>query len=626
MSQISNQDPLWPEEPVAVVESEEPLVQRRGAVAQLLRWVPAFAALQNYTWRDGRRDLVAGLTVATVAVPQAMAYAAIAGIPPQYGLYTAIVVTATGALFDSSKQLINGPTNAISIALLSALAILPAEDRLPAAFTLALLVGLIQTGITLLRLGDLTRYVSHAVIVGFTFGASILLILDQLKNLLGLKEMGEATAPFLKRFWLTMTQDAGVHQATVLVGVSSIVLVMALRLLNNALRRRRISFFVPEFLVAMVVMAVVARMARLDEQGVAIIGPIPVGLPAPKSPHLNWETTRQLAVSALAIAMLGLLEALAMAKSIAAQTGQKLDIHQQCLSEGLANLTGSFFQCFPGSGSLTRSAINQHAGAVSQWSGVISAAAVAAIMMLFAPLAQYIPRSTLAGLLVLTGWRMVDRYQILYHLRATRFDAGIVLVTALSAVCISVEFCILIGVFMSFVLYVPRAAGTHLTEFTLTPEGIVRERVPSDAPCDWLLLYNLEGELFFGSAHSLEQQLAGIEERANESTRIVILRVKRARNADAVCLRLLETCIKHLERRGVTVLLCGVRRDLLSVLRSTGLESHLGSERIFPEAASLMSSTLDAIRHAYRILDGSVCPTCPRQGHYGQTQELDYTI
>jgi sulfate permease, SulP family len=289
-------------------------------------------------------------------------------------------------------------------------------------------------------------------------------------------------------------------------------------------------------------------------------------------------------------------------------------------------MAGSFFQCFPGSGSLTRSAINQQAGAFSQWSGVISAVAVAAIMLLFAPLAQYIPYSTLAGLLILTGCRMVDWHQVLYYLRATGFDAVIVTVTALSAVFISVEFCILIGVFLSFVLYVPRAAGTHLTEFTLTPEGIVRERVPADAPCDRLLLYNLEGELFFGSANTLEEQLGSIEARANRETRIVILRVKRARNADAVCLRLLESTIKHLERRGVTVLLCGVRRDLLQVLRSTGLESHLGPERIFPEAASLMSSTLDAIRHAYRVLDGSVCTACPRRGENAGQQELDYTI
>src|SRR5205085_1887556 len=170
-----------------------------------------------------------------------------------------------------------------------------------------------------------------------------------------------------------------------------------------------------------------------------------------------------LAGNAFAIAVLGLLEAVAMAKAIASRTRQRLDINQQCLSEGAANLVGSFFHCIPGSGSLTRSAINQQAGAVSQWSGVFAAAAVAGTVLLFAPLAQYIPKASLAGLLMLAAFRMVDSKQLVFHLRATRFDAGVVLATALAAIFISVEFCIVVGVFLSFVLYVPRVAHVRLT-------------------------------------------------------------------------------------------------------------------------------------------------------------------
>jgi SulP family sulfate permease len=625
------QDPRWPDEPEAIAEVPEPAPP--GAREGFFRIVPAFHSLRTYSMHDLGRDTLAGVTVATVAVPQAMAYAAIAGIPAQYGLYTAIVVTAVGALFDSSKQLINGPTNAISIALLSALAFVPEVDRPAVAAVLALLVGLIQTAITLLRLGDLTRYISHAVIVGFTFGASVLLVLDQLKNFLGLKGQGESTAPFLKRFWLTMTEGGSVHWPTIALGAGTVLVAVGLRQLNMRLARRGLRLFVPEFLVAVVVAAVVVAATRLDQpnrlaaQEVLTIGPIPAGLPGFAPPPVTWELGLKLSESALAIAVLGLLEAIAMAKAIAAQTRQRLDIDQQCLSEGLANLTGSFFHCFPGSGSLTRSAINQQAGAVSQWSGVVSAASVAAIMLLFAPLAQFIPRSALAGLLILTGWRMVDRHQLSYHLRATRFDAGIVLATALAAVFISVEFCILIGVLLSFVLYIPRAAGAHLTEFVLTPQGIVRERISTDPPCDRVLLYNLEGELFFGSAPALETQLAGIEQRAGKESRVIVLRVKRVRNPDAVCLRLLDNFIKHVEERGVVVLLCGVRRDLAKALRTTGLADHLGRERIFPEAASVMSSTLDALRHAYALLNGDTCAPCPRRHQpSNQAETWDYTI
>jgi SulP family sulfate permease len=174
---------------------------RSSLSATLFRVVPAFDSLRNYSARDLSSDTMAGLTVAAVAVPQAMAYAQIAGIPPQYGLYTAIVMTAVGALLDSSKQLINGPTNAISIAVLSALVGFSDAERIPAVILLALIVGVIQTGISLLRLGDLTKYVSHAVIVGFTLGAAILLVLDQLKNLLGLPAAGTGEDHFLKRVW-----------------------------------------------------------------------------------------------------------------------------------------------------------------------------------------------------------------------------------------------------------------------------------------------------------------------------------------------------------------------------------------------------------------------------------------
>src|SRR6516225_9929335 len=178
------------------------------------RLIPAFDSLRNYSLRVLGLDTMAGLTVAAVAVPQAMAYALIAEIPPQYGLYTAIVMTGVGALFDSSKQLINGPTNAISIAVLSAVVGFSDQDRIPAVILLAFLVGAVQTGITLLRLGDLSRYISHAVIVGFTLGAATLLVLDQLKNLLGLTAMGGGADHFLRRFWLTLLHIGETNTAT----------------------------------------------------------------------------------------------------------------------------------------------------------------------------------------------------------------------------------------------------------------------------------------------------------------------------------------------------------------------------------------------------------------------------
>src|SRR4051812_48837236 len=266
----------------------------------LWKIVPAFGSLRHYSLNDLSYDAMAGITVAAVAVPQAMAYAQIAGIPPQYGLYTAIVMTAVGALLDSSKQLINGPTNAISIAVLSALVGFHNEEIISAVILLALLVGMIQTGIALLRLGDLTRYVSHAVIVGFTLGAAILLVLDQLKNLMGLTAAGTGQDHFLKRFWLTISHIEQTNLVALYVGIGTVAIALVLRGLNVRYRLR-----IPELLLALMVMTAVVWNWRLDQEGVKIVGQIPAKLPAFQLPEITWSRVQALGNSSLAIALLG---------------------------------------------------------------------------------------------------------------------------------------------------------------------------------------------------------------------------------------------------------------------------------------------------------------------------------
>ncbi len=600
-------------------------MKKRLLPHQLFRLVPALDSLRKYSAHTLYRDLMAGLTVATVAVPQAMAYAAIAGIPVKYGLYTAIVMTAVGALFDSSKQLINGPTNAISIAVLSALVPFADHEKIPMAILLALLVGLIQTGITLFRLGDLSRYISNAVIVGFTTGAAALLVLDQLKNLTGLKGIGAPHDHFLKRFWLTITTGGPVHTWTLALGIGTIILILCLRWFNKLLRLR-----MPEFLIAIIITAVIVwayDLANISNNGIVanngvnVIGEVPRTLPSFSTPTGNWGQVHQLSGSAFAIAILGLLEAIAMAKSIAGQTGQKLDINQQCLSEGLANITGSFFQCFPGSGSLTRSAINQNAGALTQWSGVFSAIAVAVMVLLFAPLSMYIPSAALAGILIVSAWRMIDHHRLVYHMKATRFDVGIVLATAFSAVFISVEFCIMIGIFLSFVFYVPKAARMHISELTIASERVIRERIGGDPHCTKMLIFDLEGEMFFGSAPDLERYLMRIAQRSTDGIRVVVLRLKRVRNPDAVCLGLLEDFLKRMESNGVRVMLCGVRRDMLKTLSNVGLTALLGKDNIYPEGGAAWSSTLSAVRAAHSMLGNDLCPHCPTR--HNNSKEAD---
>ncbi|MCC6839638.1 MAG: SulP family inorganic anion transporter [Flavobacteriales bacterium] len=593
-----------------------PLDRLRTFPEGWLRYVPAIDSLLKYSWAAGRADLLAGLTVAAVAVPQAIAYALVAGVAPEYGLYCAIVMTAIGALFASSRQLINGPTNAISIAVLSILtpyALL--EDKLSAMVMLALLIGAIQVSVALFRLGDLTRYISHSVIVGFTVGASMLLIMDQMKHFLGLHYASDPHDHFVVRFWGTMTEGGSINEHTFMVGAASVLLLLGLRWAKKKLGM----VLFPELLVTVV--AVTAGTWWLGDLEVALVGAVPPKLPSFAVPDLDLGLARHLAPSALAIGTLGLLEAIAMSKSLAMNTRQKLDLNQICLSEGLANVGSGFFRGLPGSGSLTRSAINLQAGALTQWSGIFAAAAVAVIVLLFAPLAQYIPKACLAGILIVTGVRMIEPRSLRYHLRASNFDAGIVLATALSAVFISIEFCILIGVFLSFMLAVPRAGRMLLTEFSINKDRVLAERLPDDPECSSLLMFGLEGELFFGSASTLEKHLHTIDGRLKSGAKVLILRMKRTRNPDAVCLHILADQVERWESSGVHVMLCGVRDELYQALERTRF--NMQQSEVFREQKQRFSSTLAAVQHAYELLgEENNCPHCA--DIKGKSQEAYY--
>lgn len=573
-------------------------------------------ASKRYDPETLRRDLIAGLTVAAVAVPQAMAYALIAGIDPQYGLYTAIIVTALGSIFGSSEHLVNGPTNAISLVVFSAVAGLATMGELPsvqAVFLLAFLVGLIQILIALFKLGDLTRYVSESVVLGFMVGAGILVALEQVHNLLGLQASRDGQLHFLHRFWLTIADGGPINLYAAGVGVGTIVLVIVLRALGE-----RLHLQIPDMLFAVLVSAFLVGWFGWGDasEGQAplleVVGAVPTKLPTFHLPAFRYDWIRQLSGSALAIALLGLLEALAIAKSIAARTHQSLDFNRQCLAEGISNVGGGFFQCMPGSGSLTRSAINYQAGAVTRWSGVYAAVAVGVVVLLFAPYARYVPKAALAGILIVTAWRLIDKPRLVYCFRATRFDAYLALATALAAIFISIEFSILIGTFLSFLLFVPRAARLQASELVVGQDRVIRERQADDPECSLMALFSLEGELFFGAAPELEAHLEEIERRVERGARVVVLRLKRIRNPDMVCLEIFQRFIRHMNQHKVPVLFCGVRADVAEVLANVRFEDHLPADCLFLEEATAGSSTLRAVRRAYEILGRQRCPTCPR--------------
>ena len=323
----------------------------------------------NYNWLKGRSDVIAGLTVAAISFPQAIAYALIAGVDPRFGVFSAIVVTVIASIFGSSSHLINGPTSAISLLVFTALAFIDSENTkelFEALFLLSVLVGVFQIIISVFKLGNLTRYISESVIIGFMAAAAFLLAVGQLGNALGVKDKGNGHMQVLRRVYLTLFHGDAVNYRALILSASAVVLAVVLRKLVQRYGLPQV-----DMLAVLIITGLIAYLAGWSIPGtgghtaVSVAAKVPRSLPTPHIPDVNTDWLPELSTGALAIAFVGIIEALSIAKAIAHQTHQKIDYNRQIMAEGLANLGGGFFQSLPGSGSLSRSAINFQAGAAT---------------------------------------------------------------------------------------------------------------------------------------------------------------------------------------------------------------------------------------------------------------------
>jgi len=579
---------------------------------------PGRLARLGYSWATARADAIAGLTVAAISLPQSIAYALIAGVDPRFGLYAAIVFTAVAGLLGSSRHLVNGPTGAVSLVVFSALAFIDPDARLDAyeaLFLLAALIGTVQILIAVLKLGDLTRFISESVVTGFIVGAASLTIIGQVANALGVKALGTGQQHVLWRLWLTLTQNGAPNPRAIAISVGAVGLAVLSRRLVRRHRLPQLDMF-----AVLVFMSAAAWAAGWAEHGgtakpaVALIEAVPASLPGFHIPQIQWHWFIDMSGSAVAIAVLGLLEALAIAKAIAHKSGQHLDYNRQILAEGVGNLVGGFFHCMPGAGSLSRTAINFQAGALTRLSGVFTAVIVAVVVLTLGPLTAYIPKAALAGLLIVAAARLIDLDRLRYIIRGSRYDAVLLAATAAAGVFIDIELAILVGVAASLLGYMPRAARLRVTELVVTPERVVRERLPDDPDSRDLIILDIEGELFFGAAPEFERQLDLAARSARErGIDHLVLRIKRLRNADAVGLEVLDKFLHAAHGSGLTVLLAGVRPELLAALRRFEISKVLPDDRIFPEEEEHLSATLKAIRRAHVLRAASAAGDAPRE-------------
>ena len=575
--------------------------------------------LRGISSENIRKDLIAGMTVAAISLPQSMAYALVAGVDPRFGLYTAIIFTTVAGIFGSSRHLVNGPTGAVSLVTFSALAFFDPEAKLDSyegMFMLAVMIGMVQIFIGATRLGDVTRYISKSVVTGFIAGAGFLTALGQIASALGVKSMGTGHQSVLARLYVTLAQPGHYNYKALTIAAAAIVIAIFGRRLLRAWRLPQV-----EMLFAVIALSALAYWLGWSEiapgvkPAIPLIEAVPAALPSLHVPQIKPEWLYPLSSSALTIGVLGLLEALAIAKSVAHSTRQELDYNRQCLAEGIGNLVGGFFRCMPGAGSLTRTAINYQVGAVSRLSSVVTAMVVAIIVLLLGPLAAYIPKSVLAGLLIVASTRLIDIKRIRYTATASYADLALLVGTALSAVFIGVEYAILIGSSASIIWYLLHASRLKTQELVVAPEKVVRARIGSDAPSKDVAIYDIEGDLFFGSAPELRVFLEQAKDKASRTgVKALVLRLKRVRNPDAVALEVLDVFLAEAQREGLLVFLAGLRPEIRTALERIGIAQRFGEVFIFPEEEKDYSATLSAIRAAYDRLgverrDDSHAPT-----------------
>ena len=547
--------------------------------------------VKGYQKAKLRPDFVAGLTVAVILLPQAIAFALIAELPPIMGLFTAIIGGIFGGLWGSSNQSHTGPTNAISLLVLSVLAVnftAGTAEYLVAAGMLALMAGGLQLILGLARLGILVNFVSHSVVVGFAAGAGVLIAVRQIPSLLGVSIDYENLADLA---YNTVTNIEDWHQETAMLGLLTIAIIVLLRRINKR---------IPASLIAMVIVSILVWALNLGEAGVATIGPLPSSLPPIADlPLLNVEMIRILSVGALAVAAIGLVETSAISRSIAEKTGQRLDSNQEFVGQGLANIASGIFSGFPGAGSFSRSAVNFDAGARSGMAAIFSSSFVLIAMFGLAPMATYLPRSALSGVLIVVAIGMIDRKEIVRIWRGPRGDALIMVVTLAGTLMVEIAFAILAGILLSFARYIMRTSTPRVHQVVPDIEFRHFEYQPDLPVCPQLGVMDILGDLYFGAVGHVDEAIFSHMEQFPEQ-RYLLLRMHNVNNCDFSGIHMLEHIVKLYRERGGDVFMVHVGFRVDKVMARTGFIKSLGPLNFLPED--------QAIEYLFqRVLDPAIC-------------------
>ncbi|WP_127477680.1 SulP family inorganic anion transporter [Sulfurivermis fontis] len=547
-----------------------------------------------------RADFMAGLTGAVVVLPQGVAFATIAGMPPEYGLYAGIVPAIVAALWGSSWHLVSGPTTAASIVVFSSLSAFAEPgsiDYVRLALTLTFMVGVLELMMGLARLGTLVNFISHSVVIGFTAGAALLIAGNQIKHFFGLDmprglHFHETLLYLFRQFGEINLYVTGVAVLTLLAGL--------------ACKRwlPRIPYMITAMVAGSVAAAILNQWLGQDVTGIRTVGALPGGLPPLSAPDFSLDTIKQLAPAALATTLFALTEAVSIARSLGARANQHIDGNQEFIGQGLSNMAGSFFSGYVATGSFNRSGLNFQAGARTPLSAVFAGALLAGVIVLVAPLAAYLPNAAMAAILFLVAWGLIDFHHIHKIIQASREETMILAVTFFATLFLELEFAILAGVILSLVLYINRTSKPKLLPRVPNPASPRREFVTDGTlpECPQLKLLRLDGSLFFGAVNHVAESMRRLTE-GHPLQKHLMISATGINFIDVAGAEFLAQEAKRRRAAGGGLYLIRVKPSVLEMLERGGYIEDIGRDRIFTGKTVALSSVIPT-------LDADVCRGC----------------
>ena len=560
--------------------------------------MPFLDWMSRITRESFRADVFAGITNAAIVLPQGIAFAAIAGLPPQYGLYTAMVTPVIAALFGSSWHLVSGPTTAISVVIFATLSenFAPGSPEfISAVFSITLLAGIFQLLLGLVNLGQLVSLVSHSVMVGFTAGAAILIFLSQLPGFIG-KSLPRPDELL----------HLGQELWRVLPELNPHVLAVPVSTLLVAVLVKRFRPVWPNYLIALVAGSALAFVTNAGAHGVVFVEAIESGIPPFAVPDMSFDLFRTLSQGAFALALIGLLEAVSIARAMALQSHQSLNSNQEIIGQGLSNIGGSFFSAYMGSGSFTRSSLNLEAGAKTPLAAILAAFFLLIILLLVSPLIAYIPIPAMSGLIMLVAWKLIDLREIKHILTTSASETAIFLVTFGVVLLVDLEFAIYAGVIVSLSLFLRQTMRPGLP--VNVPNAGVEGR-PFMSPIHWRLpecpqamFLRVQGPMYFGAVEYLEKEFRRLEKQRPGQKHLALL-IDGSVGIDLAGAEWLIAESRNRKDIGGNLYLIGRYPPLRRQLDQFHVTKLVGRENIFRRKREMVESLVSR-------LDPSICATC----------------